>query len=261
MIDTGRSTAEGRPLRMISEPTETPGRGQQQETAGARKPSRLRQALAIGWVVLAFFVAIYEGRDVIAAIRNADLSAGSAIGSVSIVGLSDAFLNRFEQCEYKYLVFCQQRPYPACDVFCGEEGGLPVLAWDGLKILPRLPDAIWHVLTTRFEQRQFTEFILTLIFVGLCVFGWIGALSDRSEYGLLGTILVFLVSITFVPLLISLAFWAVQEVLVMLTSAVGLALQALLLIAIIPGLAALSIGSALVEAGKRIFEFVRHPFG
>ncbi|MEW6437766.1 MAG: hypothetical protein AB1508_11450 [Pseudomonadota bacterium] len=246
---------------MTSEPTEDPEHKPPREAAAeARKPSRLRQLLAITWVVLAFFVAIYEGRDVIAAIRNVDLAAGKAIGSVSIVGLSDAFLDRFEQCQYQYLVFCQPRPSPVCDVFCGEEGGLPVLAWDGLKILPRLPDAIWHVLKTRFELGQFAEFVLTLIFVGLCVFGWIGALSDRSEYGTLGSIFVFLISITFVPLVISLAFWTIQEALLLLSSAIGLTLQALLLIAVVPGLAALSVGSALVEAGKKIFEFVRHPF-
>lgn len=212
------------------------------------------------YLAIVIVLALSEGQAIIRAICKADLAAGKAINNVSITSLGEVFVDRFEHCEYRSLVICEPR---ADRVPMEFHGGLGII-WDGAIILPRLPDAIWYVLKTRFELGDVIAFVITLIFVAVNIFGWLGVLCD-TDNSLPMRLVFFLVSIIWVPAFLLIVVGLVQFVLVLMTSAIGLALQALLLVAVIPGaivtaFGALHLGLSLSEAFEKTVEFIRHPF-
>lgn len=218
---------------------------------------------------------VAEHEEVFGRIKAADEAAASAIGAVSIGGLADAFMQRFQSCTYANLVVCEPRsaanacleyaPRPAlggiseamlagagigplckrwaeaCDIvlLCPGtlEGPAMVLApIAGLQILPRLPDAILFVLGERFAGGDAVGAVLMAIFVALSLLGILGAIFASGERNPLKWAFMAAASVVLAPLLVSLAFGAVQLALLALTGLVGLALQALLLAAGLPAL-------------------------
>ena len=211
-----------------------------------------------------------EHKEVFSRIKAADEAAASAIGSVSIAGLSDAFMKRFESCTYSNLVVCEPRAAnsgcvefasrpamgglsdamlasagfgpickrwaEACDIvlLCpGTTEGPAILLAPiaGLQILPRLPDAIFAVLEERLTGGDTFGFLLMVLFVALSLFGIVGTIFGSGETNPLKWTFVAAASVVLSPLLVSLAFGAVQLALLALTGLVGLMLQALILAA------------------------------
>jgi hypothetical protein len=217
------------------------------------------------YLVVVILVSIYEGRETVENLRDGDLALARAISTVSIDSLSGAFLDRLEACDYRYLVVCVPRQSNACDLFCPNDGGgVFSAAWTGLRLQPRLPDVIWYVLSTRFKSGDVASFILTLIFVVINIFIWLGALTS-GEGGLFQRTFIFLASIPMGPLVVSLVFWIGQQFLLLLTSAIGIALQILIVAAGIPAmiiaaLSALHTGVSLREAFKGFYEALKQPF-
>src|SRR5258708_32277768 len=106
-----------------------------QPSPDAAKPTSRRPhwIWAAIYLVTIIVVAISEGKDIIRAISDADAAAGKFVDSISIYSLSEAFVDRFNACEYRYFVVCEPRAASVCEVFCGDTaGGLPMMAWTGL---------------------------------------------------------------------------------------------------------------------------------
>jgi hypothetical protein len=224
-----------------------------EEAAKSPQPARKRAWLGPLLTFLVLLVAFLTNHQkALDTLKQIDAAAAGAIGSLSIEQFAAEFTDRFASCDYAYLVICEPKPKPACasyqpartcyrydqnlectlevptfvaplcvDVSQPVESVMP----KQLDILLHLPDAVLHVLWQRL-QLGIVPFVLMFAFVvaNLMIMG----------YALSNGIAQFWASILLAPLATSALFWLIKQLLIAMTLAVGLFLQAFIIIAGLP---------------------------
>ena len=211
--------------------------------APRRKRAWLGPLLTFLVLLVAF---VTNQKDALDTVNRIDDEAAAAVGSLSIVQFVNEFTDRFNACDYKYLVICEPKrtsvdttyePANTCFSFkcrlehperpyrlkppTPSEYSSP----NQLDIVLHAPDAIVYVLSQRFKQGV-GPFFLMLTFVVINVMIIFFALGNGFP--------AFWASIALAPIATSALFWLMQQLLLAMTYAVGLFLQAFIIIAGIP---------------------------
>ncbi|HEY2891391.1 MAG TPA: hypothetical protein VGJ31_12220 [Dongiaceae bacterium] len=169
-----------------------------------------------------------------------DLNIEQAIEKPSMFSVPKEITDRYSSCDYRFLIICepQSKSEPSCDqltplqradcIFANNAqpalalssaaggGWVPYIDWTSIPYanllitavvtLPRLPDAIVHMLVERWRQGSL-EFSLGLVFVLAYFTLVIVTLRSKSS----ASLLIFAAAVVFGPYVVGGIFWLLQQ--------------------------------------------------
>ena len=156
-----------------------------------------------------------------------------------------------------------------CDPAAYSDRNRPNAFLAGVQLLPEIPDALLHVLKTRFAAavalpvapKPIVDLVFMVVFIAATLLIMV-AILVASDLNLLTRAYLFTGSVVVAPLVVSGLLWLLQLFFLWVAGAIGLVLQGLILAGSIPTalavtLNAIHLNKSLYESAKELWETVR----